>query len=109
MVEINTTICRFDEEDDEHEIFLTVKADYSAGEPMITSGPADRWHPGAPEEVNITEIIVTKDDGELWDGKLTNDEEGRIIEELFEDVKSDYADAIAEDYYDNLRYRNEYE
>ncbi len=37
---------------------MTVEVEYDAGEPAITSGPSDNWHPGAAASAILIRALV---------------------------------------------------
>lgn len=104
--------------DSETEVSIYIEGDYSPGERAITSGPADNWHPGAPEEMEIVccEIMIPLYGPFKNNYKyahisidLSESERDEIIEVLYKTLHEDSSDSMAEDaYYSKMEAREDY-
>lgn len=64
----------------EHE--LEAELDVSLGEPMVTSGPPERWYPGSGPEIDVLKVwLLHGKRRRLLRGVL----EGEVIDRLIED------------------------
>ena len=84
-----TTILRYDAEDNETEITLTVEASWTAGCPAVMYlRNGDPGYPAEPDEVEITS--VTDENG--IEIELSESEMEKVTEKAYEEADTDYSD-----------------